>query len=319
MNVHRDLERLPNFKNAVITIGTFDGVHTGHQKIIQQLHNEAKKINGETIIITFHPHPRRIIGSKEIKLINTLDERIELLSEKKVDHLVIIPFTEVFSRQSAEEYIHDFLVKKFHPHTIIIGYDHRYGKNRKGDYHLLAKLSQEENYILKEIPPHISNEISVSSTRIRDAVIIGDIETATELLGYHFFFEGRVIEGNRLGRTIGYPTANLKIKDEEKLLPGDGVYAVEVTVGFGDWPWAKSDPVRSNSLLLKGMMNIGYRPTIDGKQKTIEVNIFDFDEDIYGKKLRVYVKKYLRGEQKFNGLDELKEQLAKDKVNALKI
>ncbi|HSZ86741.1 MAG TPA: bifunctional riboflavin kinase/FAD synthetase [Puia sp.] len=314
MNVHRDLERLPLFKNAVITIGTFDGVHTGHQKIIQQLKEEAEKINGETVIITFHPHPRKIIGSKEIKLINTLGERIELLSDKKVDHLVIIPFTEIFSRQSAKEYIRDFLIKKFHPHTIIIGYDHRFGKDRSGDYHLLEKLSAEENYILKEIPAHVLNEISVSSTQIRSAIANGDITTANELLGYDFFFEGTVIVGNKLGRAIGYPTANLKIEDEEKLLPGDGVYAVNSSIVNGEWSMDSPFTIDHSR---KGMMNIGLRPTVDGKQKTIEVNIFDFDEDIYGKKLSVYVKKYLRGEQKFAGLGSLKEQLAKDKVSAI--
>ena len=304
MIVHKDLDRLPSFSNAVITIGTFDGVHTGHQKIIQQLKEEAKKINGETVIITFHPHPRKIVGTKEIKLINKLDEKIELLADKKIDHLVIIPFTEVFSQQSAEEYVHDFLVKKFHPHTLIIGYDHRFGKNREGDYHLLEKLSDEGKYILLEIPVHILNEVSVSSTGIREAISNGDIITANKLLGYDFFFEGKVIEGSRLGRTIGYPTANLKIEDEEKLLPGDGVYAVRLSI----------DEINHS---LKGMMNIGFRPTVDGKRKTIEVNIFDFDEDIYGKKLRVFVKKYLRSEQKFSGLDALKEQLAKDKEAAM--
>jgi riboflavin kinase/FMN adenylyltransferase len=303
MNVHRDLDRLPIFSNAVITIGTFDGVHTGHQKIIQQLKEEAKKINGETVIITFHPHPRKIVGTKEIKLINTLDEKIDLLADKEIDHLVIIPFTEAFSQQSAEEYVHDFLVKKFHPHTLIIGYDHRFGKNREGDFHLLEKLSNEGKYILREIPVHVLNEVSVSSTRIREAIANGDISSANELLGYDFFFEGKVVEGNKLGKTIGYPTANLKIEDEEKLLPGDGVYAVKLSI----------DGINH---FLKGMMNIGFRPTVDGKRKTIEVNIFDFDEDIYGKKLRVFVKKYLRGEQKFSGLDALKEQLAKDKEAA---
>ncbi|HEY4877156.1 MAG TPA: bifunctional riboflavin kinase/FAD synthetase [Puia sp.] len=316
MNVHRNLERLPDFKNAVITIGTFDGVHTGHQKIIQQLKQEAEKINGETVIITFHPHPRKIVSSKEIKLINTLQERIELLSEKKVDHLIIIPFTEIFSQQSPEEYVHDFLVKKFHPHTIIIGYDHRFGKNRAGDYHLLEKLSSEENYILKEIPVHVLNEISVSSTRIREAIASGDIKTANELLGYDFFFEGAVVVGNKLGRTIGYPTANLKIEDEEKLLPGDGVYAVDSSMVNGQW---SIDSLFTIDHSRKGMMNIGFRPTIDGKQKTIEVNIFNFDEDIYGKKLRIYVKQYLRGEQKFAGLNALKEQLAKDKEAAINV
>lgn len=316
MNVHRDLEQLPDFNNAVITIGTFDGVHTGHQKIIQQLKEEAEKINGETVIITFHPHPRKIVGSKEIRLINTLNEKIELLSAKKVDHLVIIPFTEIFSRQSAEEYIRDFLVKKFRPHTIIIGYDHRFGKDRTGDYHLLEKLSGEEDYILKEIPAHILNEISVSSTQIRSAITNGDITTANKLLGYDFFFEGTIVVGNKLGRTIGYPTANLKIKDEEKLLPGDGVYAVNSSIMNGKWSMDSPFTIDQSR---KGMMNIGLRPTVDGKQRTIEVNIFNFDEDIYGKKLRVYVKKYLRGEQKFAGLDALKEQLARDKEAAMNV
>lgn len=326
MNVYRDLDRLPIFTNAVITIGTFDGVHTGHQKIIQQLKEEAKKINGETVIITFHPHPRKIVGTKEIKLINTLSEKIELLANKEIDHLVIIPFTEAFSRQSAEEYVHDFLVKKFHPHTLIIGYDHRFGKNREGDYHLLEKLSDEGKYILREIPVHVLNEISVSSTRIREAIAGSDISTANELLGYDFFFTGKVIEGNKLGKTIGYPTANLKIEDEEKLLPGDGVYAVKLSIVNSEWSKytdEKNSKENYSPFTIhhsqKGMMNIGFRPTVNGKTKTIEVNIFDFDEDIYGKELRVFVKKYLRGEQKFSGLDGLKEQLARDREAAANV
>src|SRR5580704_3030362 len=157
MNVHKDLEQLPLFKNAVITIGTFDGVHIGHQKIIQQLKQEAEQIGGETVIITFHPHPRKIVGTKEIRLINTFDEKIELLAKQGIDHFVIVPFTERFSQQTAEEYIHDFLVRRFCPHTIIIGYDHRFGKDRKGDYHLLEKLSVSGRYVLLEIPVHLLN------------------------------------------------------------------------------------------------------------------------------------------------------------------
>jgi riboflavin kinase/FMN adenylyltransferase len=321
MNVHRDLEQLPVFKNAVITIGTFDGVHIGHQQIINQLKEEAAKINGETIIITFHPHPRKIIGRAlhEIKLINTLGEKIELLEAKGIDHLVVVPFTEKFSKLTAEEYIRDFLVARFHPHTIIIGYDHRFGEGRKGDYHLLEDDSSIFHYLLKEIPVHVLNEVSVSSTRIREAIMNADMETANQLLGYDFFFEGTVMEGNKLGRTIGYPTANLKIENEEKIVPGNGVYIVDVRMqeaGFGipDTKTLHFDPVISN---LSGMMNIGTRPTIDGSNRTIEVNIFDFDKDIYGKILRVSVRKHLRSEQKFPGLNALKEQLAKDKLNAL--
>ncbi|MBS1667186.1 MAG: bifunctional riboflavin kinase/FAD synthetase [Bacteroidetes bacterium] len=319
MNVHTDLEKLPLFNNAVVTIGTFDGVHTGHQQIIEQLKNEAVKIDGETVIISFHPHPRKIINgnSKEVKLINTLEERIALLAAKGIDHLVIVPFTEAFAEQSAEEYIRDFLIEKFKPHTIIIGYDHRFGKGRKGDYHLLEAGCSTYHYTLKEIPVHVLNAISVSSTRIREAILQGDIETAKKLLGYDFFFEATIVEGNKLGRTIGYPTANLKIENEEKLLPGDGVYAVKAAIengklGIGNWELGNE--ITPN---LKGMMNIGNRPTVGGTPKTIEVNLFDFDQDIYGKKLRVYVKKYLRGEQKFSGLDALKTQLAKDKIQAV--
>jgi riboflavin kinase/FMN adenylyltransferase len=326
MNVHRDLEQLPILKNAVVTIGTFDGVHTGHQQIINLLKDEAAKINGETVIITFHPHPRRIIGSSsgEIKLINTLEEKIELLESKGIDHLVVVPFTEKFSLLTADEYIRDFLIAKFHPHTIIIGYDHRFGKGRKGDYHLLEDCCKMFNYELKEIPVHVLNEISVSSTRIREAITNTDIETANKLLGYDFFFKGTIIGGNKLGRTIGYPTANLKIEDEEKIIPGNGVYAVELSIVNGEWSIEDSTDKSSYSPFtihhsLKGMMNIGKRPTVDGRNKTIEVNIFDFDKDIYGKEIIVSVKKHLRNEQKFSGLDALKQQLMKDKINAIEV
>ncbi len=324
MKVHTDLEQLPLFRNAVVTIGTFDGVHIGHQQIIQQLKTEAEKISGDTVIITFHPHPRKIIGaaSKEIRLINTLEEKTALLAEKGIDHLVIVPFTQTFSTLTAEEYVRDFLIAKFHPHTIIIGYDHRFGKERKGDYHLLEDSSNMYNYDLKEIPVHVLNAVSVSSTRIRESIISSDIESANRLLGYDFFFEGTVVEGNKLGRTIGYPTSNLKIENEEKIVPGDGVYVVELSVVNDQWSIEKPPDEEIHSPFplrptLKGMMNIGNRPTVNGTKKTIEVNVFDFDEDIYGKILHVHVKKYLRGEQKFSGLDALTEQLAKDKINAL--
>jgi riboflavin kinase / FMN adenylyltransferase len=324
MKVHKDLGQLPIFKNAVVTIGTFDGVHTGHQEIIQQLKDEAAKIDGEAVIITFHPHPRKVIGasSKEIKLINTLEEKTALLAAKGIDHLVIVPFTQAFSELTAEEYVRDFLIAKFHPHTIIIGYDHRFGKGRKGDYHLLEDCSSIYSYILKEIPVHVLNAVSVSSTRIREAIAHAEIESANKLLGYDFFFEGTVIEGNKLGRTIGYPTANLKTPDEEKIVPGDGVYVVELSVVKGQWPIEEDNAENIHSPFttpysLKGMMNIGNRPTVDGTKKTIEANIFDFNEDIYGKTLQVYVKKYLRGEQKFSGLEALKDQLAKDKMQSI--
>lgn len=306
IQVHRDLEHLPKFKNAVVTIGTFDGVHLGHQQIIQQLKEEASRIGGETVIITFHPHPRKIIaaGKHDIKILNLLNEKIELLNEKGVDHVAVVPFNDSFSNQTATEYVENFLVKKFQPHTIITGYDHQFGKDRAGDYHLLEELGLKYNYKVKEIPAHVLNEVTISSTRVREALLKGDTDTANNLLGYFYFFEGTVIEGDKRGRTIGYPTANLKIEDEEKLIPGNGVYAVQLRIN-------------KNAEILKGMMNIGIRPTVDGTHRTLEVNIFDFDKAIYGATLRVYVKHYLRGEVKFNGLEQLKQQLAQDKIDAL--
>jgi len=308
MQVYRNPEKL-DIKNAVITIGTFDGVHTGHQQVIGQLKNEASDIGGETVIITFDPHPRKVVNAAAgIKLLNTTEEKIELLAKKGIDHLVIVPFTDAFSKLTAEEYVSEFLIKKFHPHTIIIGYDHRFGSGRKGDYHLLENLCTRFNYVLREIPVHLLDAISVSSTRIREAISHGDMKTANELLGYTYFFEGTVVEGNKLGRTIGYPTANLAAIHDEKLIPADAVYAVEVELKTSD---------ANEREVFRGMMNIGFRPTVDGAKRMIEVNIFDFDEDIYGKTLRIYVKKFLRDEQKFAGLNALKEQLAQDKIDSL--
>jgi riboflavin kinase/FMN adenylyltransferase len=325
MEVYKGTDQLPEFRNAVVTIGTFDGVHIGHQQIIEQLKEEAAKINGKTVIITFDPHPRKIVkAAAAVKLINTTEEKIELLAKKGIDYLVVVPFTEAFSQLTAGQYISEFLVSKFHPHTIIIGYDHRFGKGREGDYHLLEDWSRQFHYVLREIPVHVLHAVTVSSTRIREAIGNTEIAAANELLGYTFFFEGTVTEGDRLGRKLGYPTANLKIENEEKLIPGNGVYAVELElrVASGEWQVGNANPspyspLPTRHLPLKGMMNIGVRPTVDGIRKMIEVNIFDFDEDIYGKTLRVYVKKHLRQEQKFSGLDALKEQLAKDKEHAI--
>lgn len=305
MKVYHSTEQMPEFRNAVVTIGTFDGVHIGHQQILTQLKQEAARIGGETVIITFHPHPRKVVaaGQAPVYLINTIEEKIELLEKNGINNLVVVPFTEIFSQQAPEEYIEHFLVEKFHPHTVIIGYDHRFGKGRKGDYKMLEDYSARLGFALKEIPAHVIDDSTVSSTRIREAVLSGDIEQAKSLLGYDFFFEGKVVEGNKLGRTLGYPTANLQLATEEKLVPGNGVYAVTVVLQSGETK--------------QGMMNIGVRPTVDGTKRMIEVNIFDFNQDIYGSILRIYVQKYLRGEQKFNGLDALKEQLSIDKQNVL--
>lgn len=334
MQVHRDINNLPSFKNSVITIGTFDGVHTGQLQIINQLKKEAEQINGESVIITFHPHPRMIVNTKnnsqdqyeEIKLLNTLQEKIELLENNNIDHLVIVPFTFEFSEQTAEEYIRDFLVAKFHPHTIIIGYDHHFGKDRGGDYKLLEAGQGTFNYTVKEIPEHVLHHVKISSTKIRHSLAEGDVETANEALGYPYFFEGKVIEGDKLGRQLGYPTANISVLDKSKLIPCNGVYAVEISIDKDEKSVDKNAIILNNivhrtSYIVHypGMMNIGYRPTVDGTKKVIEVNIFDFDKNIYGKLIRVYLKNYLRPEKKFNGLEELKGQLSEDKIKALQL
>jgi riboflavin kinase/FMN adenylyltransferase len=307
MKVHRDIDNLPRFRNAVITIGTFDGVHQGHRQIIERLNAEAEAVGGESVIVTFHPHPRKVVSSTilGVRLINTLDEKIEMLEQLGVDHLVIVPFTDAFANQPAEEYVKNFLVDKFHPTTIIIGYDHRFGRERKGDYLLLEKLADKYNYKLLEIPKHVLDEISISSTRIRESLLEGKIEIADRLLGYEFFFSGTVVHGDKLGRKLGYPTANLKVQDEEKITPGNGIYAV----------YAQPEGFKER---LKGMMSIGFRPTVDGKKRVIEVNIFDFDKEIYDETLKVFVKKYLREELKFNSLDELVAQIGNDKIESLK-
>lgn len=307
MKVHQNINHLPEFRKAVITIGAFDGVHTGHRKIIGQLKEEAQRIKGESVIITFHPHPRMVLKTGHpVHLINTFEEKMELLEETGVDHLVVVPFNEKFAEQSATDYVRDFLVNRFHPHTIIIGYDHRFGKGRSGDYRLLEDLGEEYGYLVKEIPEQILNEITVSSTRIREALSQGDIETANAYLGYTYFLNGKVVKGNQLGRTLGYPTANLEVEDPDKLVPGDGVYAVQVGL-----------PGITSQGVLKGMMNIGKRPTVDGKNLVIEVNIFEFDQDIYDRSIRVYFRKWLRKEEKFSGLEALKTQLALDKKAAV--
>lgn len=304
MEVYRSIDSLPQFRNAVITIGTFDGVHLGHQKIIKALTEEAAKVNGESVLITFDPHPRKIVTpAQSLQLINTLDEKIELLQKKGIDYLVIVPFTSSFSGQSPEEYIQDFLMRLFKPHTIIIGYDHRFGKGRKGDYRLLEEKASTYQYQLLEIPKHVLDEIGISSTKIRQALLHSEIETANKLLGYSFFFEGVVVKGDQLGRQLGYPTANLNYTDKDKIHLGDGVYAV----------YAAIDGTQK-----KGMMSIGKRPTLNDTIEKVEVNIFDFDENIYGKTIRVSVEKYLRPQEKYNSLEELVKQIHQDKKESLK-
>jgi riboflavin kinase / FMN adenylyltransferase len=306
MNVYNNISELPGFNKAVITIGTFDGLHDGHRKIISQLKEVAKSINGTTVVITFFPHPRHVLSNTENKvfILNTLEEKIALLRTEGIENLVIVPFTNEFSSMDAEAYISNFLINSFHPHTIIIGYDHRFGKNRTGNFELLKEGEKKYGYEVVEITAQQLNDIAISSTKIRQKLSEGDIIAANSLLGYAYFFSGKVVQGDQLGRTIGFPTANLEIAEQEKLIPGNGVYAVDVLI---------------KDIKRKGMMNIGFRPTVGGIIRKIEVNIFDFNEDIYDQNITVFLKTKLRDEKKFNGLDELKIQLGNDAKEAMGI
>lgn len=304
MQVYFQLNNLPRFVNPVLTIGTFDGVHSGHLAILKELLQQAKAIAGETIVITFHPHPRRILNNADAPaLLTSLDERIERFQRLGIDHLVVVPFDPAFSEMKAEEYIEQFIVAYFHPKLIIIGNDHHFGKSRSGDFSLLSKLGTEFGYRVMEIPEQVLNASRVSSTNIRHALLSGDIKLANQLLTYPYQLTGKVVVGDKLGRTLGFPTANLAINDSDKLIPASGVYGVDVQLFSGE-------QIRD----FHGMMNIGYRPTVNGKERRIEVHIFAFDEDIYNQTLRVSLIAHTRKEMKFSGLEALKEQLHKDKA-----
>ena len=306
MRIFRDIDELPNFINAVITIGSFDGVHRGHQKIIKRINHLAKEIDGESVIITFDPHPRKIIYPKDdsLVLLNTLDEKIDLIESFGVDNLVIVPFSIEFSQQPPREYIERFLLKSFNPSYIVIGYDHRFGLNREGNIDLLEAYSAEHNFKVAQIKKQELEDITISSTKIRDAIKEGDIVEANQFLNHKYKISGIVSHGDKIGKKIGYPTANIEVDEKNKLIPHEGVYAVTCDI---------------EGLEKNGMMYIGTRPSISGvihKQK-IEVNIFDFNDDIYNKPIEVAVLSRIRGDQKFDSLDELKDQLAKDKIKAL--
>jgi riboflavin kinase/FMN adenylyltransferase len=309
MKVHYDLTSLPHFKDAIVTMGAFDGVHKGHQQIIQRMKQLAQKVHGETIIITFHPHPRKVISSVpgEIKQLSNIKERIHLLESAGIDHLIIINFDYNFSNMTATQYVEDFVYKYFKPNTVIVGYDHHFGKGRNGNIELLKSMGARLHFQVEEINEQLVQNEIISSTLIRNYISDQQIKKANDLLGYAYCFEGFVVRGNQLGRTIGYPTANLHINDEEKLIPANGVYAVKVK---GEC---------TNHTILDGMMNIGIRPTVDGQKKVIEVHIFNFDQDIYEQYITVLVYEFIRGEVKFNGLDALKNQLHQDKITASSI
>lgn len=305
MRIHRDLTHLPALRRAVITIGTFDGVHSGHRYIIQQLQETAAACDGETVIITFDPHPREVLqpGGAPVKLLTTLEEKIELLAKQGIDHLVIVPFTKEFSELSARAYLEDFLIKKFNPHTIIIGYDHRFGHNREGGLELLEAEQNSYGFQLVEIPQQIVHDLAVSSTKIRKSLQDGNIQLANELLGYHYFMEGKVIHGDKMGRQLGYPTANIELPDPRKLIPAQGIYAIKVYLDKQPSP-------------LNGVMSIGTRPTFNGVDLRLEAHIFDFSQEIYDRMLRVEIISYIRANQKFDNIQDLIDQMDKDSLAA---
>jgi riboflavin kinase/FMN adenylyltransferase len=303
MKIYRELEQLPIFKNAVLTIGSFDGVHPGHRHIIEEMQREAKKLNGETVLITFYPHPRIALAEQkgahsDLKLLCALEEKAKLLESSGLDNLVVVPFTKEFSEQSPEDYIESFLVKYFHPAQIVIGYDHRFGKGRSGDIEYLKKYQLKYNYQLLEISKQEVDGIAVSSTKIRNALLNGNVALAAKMLGYNYNLSGTVVHGLHLGRKLGFPTANIKLLDTGKLIPEDGIYAVKVSCVGQSY---------------NGMLYIGSRPSIDTDfGKTIEVNIFDFSDDIYGQKISVEFIDYIRADIKFDSLTDLSAQLEKD-------
>ncbi len=306
MKIYHNIEEFVPLKNAVVTIGTFDGVHVGHRKIISRVKELAANTGGETVLLTFFPHPRMILHPEDenIKLINTMPEKAGLLEEMGVAHLIITPFSRDFSNQSAEEYIRDVLVNRIGTKTIVIGYDHRFGKDRQGGLADLLRLAPVYGFQVVEIPEQDIHDVAVSSTRIRAALLEDHIEEANEFLGYPFFVTGTVVRGDQIGRQIGYPTANIVVSERYKLVPSGGIFAVRVMVG---------------DQVYDGMGYIGTRPTINGLTRNIEVNIFDFDQDIYNHKIRVEFLNYIRGDMKFDSLDGLKAQIALDRLEAMRL
>lgn len=297
-----DISNFITEQKTFVTIGTFDGVHFGHQKILEKLILEAKKAGKKSVLLTFFPHPRMVLQKDaSIELINTITEREKLLQKTGLDYLIIHPFSRDFSRTTALEFVRDILVNKFNISKLIIGYDHHFGKNREGNIQQLTEYSHLYNFTVEEIPAQDIDDVSVSSTKIRRALHAGNLKTANRYLGYNFMLNGVVVNGKKLGGKIGYPTANINIEEDYKLIPKTGVYVVKATI-------------EKNTVF--GMMNIGNRPTVDGNYQTIEVHFFDFNQDLYGKKLTIELLYFLRNEEKFDSLDALIHQLKEDEKTA---
>lgn len=302
MKIFNSIQDFKTTSGTIVTLGTFDGVHIGHRKIIERLVQNTDE-NTESLVLTFFPHPRMVLqGDSEIKLLNTIEEKAFLLEKNGLDNLVIHPFDQAFSRLTAEEFVKNILVDIFNIKKIIIGHDHRFGRNRTANIDDLIVFGKEYNFEVEQISPQEIDEVSVSSTKIRNSLLDGNIQLANNYLGYDYFLTGTVVKGKQLGRTIGFPTANLSIKENYKLIPLNGVYVVKSII---------------NDKTVYGMMNIGFNPTVNGQSQTIEIHYFDFNEDLYEKEIRVSILNRIRAEQKFESVLKLKEQLDQDRITSL--
>ncbi|TDE17470.1 bifunctional riboflavin kinase/FAD synthetase [Dyadobacter psychrotolerans] len=304
MNIYHSLDAFEKLDFAVVTSGTFDGVHIGHKKILSRLREISQLSGGETVVLTFWPHPRTVVSedSQSLQLLSTIEEKIELFAQLGIDHLAIIPFTRSFSELSSEDFIHQILVDKIGTKKLVIGYDHRFGKNREGSFEFLKQNCSQYGFEVEEIPRQDIEDMAISSSRIRKALVTGQIHEANELLGRQYNISGTVVKGKQLGRTIGFPTANVHPDESYKLIPQNGVYVIKATY---------------KDETFKGMLNIGVRPTVDGTSKTIEAHLFDFDKEIYGEELQLELLHYLRPEQKFDGLPSLMARIKLDREEAL--
>jgi len=293
-------------KNTVVTIGAFDGVHLGHQAIFKQMQDEAKKIDGETVVITFSPHPRIVLGidTANLKFIKTEKNKLLCIEKAGIDHLIIVEFTREFASLSSETFIKNYIVDFIHPKVFIIGYDNHFGNNREGSLDILKSLCKQYGFVVKKVDAIVIDDITISSTEIRNLLTQGNIMEANKLLGQEYSITGKVVRGQSIGHNLGFPTANIEVADEYKLIAAVGVYACRV---------------HCLDKIYKGMSNIGFRPTIDNGDLTIEVNIFDFNKVIYGKEITISFVKRMRDENKFENIKALKTQLALDKIVALSI
>ncbi len=305
MQIHTDIQSFSGVKRVVLTTGTFDGVHLGHQVILERLKAIARREDGESVLFTFHPHPRMVLfpHDNDLKLLNTPLEKKELLEKAGLEHLLIVPFSKSFSRTHALDYVRDILVGQLGVHAMVIGYDHRFGRNREGNIELLRQLADVYDFQVEEIPAQEIDHVKVSSTKIREALLHGAVDRANALLGYPYMINGTVVKGDQIGRTIGWPTANLGYIDPHKLIPADGVYAITATAAGGEF---------------KGMMSIGVRPTVqEHGERTVEAHLFGLGREIYGEAITVRLHHRLRDELRFASMDAMKEQIARDKEDAL--